>query len=597
MLDLLRQRMSAEGIDWFIVFASDEHLSEYTAESDRFIKYLSGFSGSAGTLLVCADSARLWTDSRYHIQAKYELEGSGIELMAFGNPGVPTLERFLSDHVWNGMSVAFDLKTVSFDYYRLLKKMLPADTVIVDGHDILTQSVDNMPSGSFNPIVSVDKAFAGKSIKEKLSELRKNISGLFPQENSYTYLLSDLTDIMWLFNLRGSDIDHVPAAVSYAMITSYSATVYLHKKQLDENSRKSLEEEDVIIKEYSRFYRELDDIATDVVIADECGNNCRMIRPFFDQGIHLNCRNCDVITKAVKNAAEIQGMKNAHIKDAVTLTRFIMYLKKEAQKNDLPDEYVLGRMLDEKRIEGGCCDTSFATICAYGKNSAIVHYVADKEKSAKVEDKGFLLIDSGGHYRFEGTTDVTRTISLGPLTDEEKKVYTTVLKGNLRLMDAMFPEGCEGTLLDMLAEQPLWESGYYCGHGIGHGVGCFLSVHESEARISRRTGKRDIPLRPGVIISDEPGVYLEGKFGVRLENLLLVVKDKAIDSHPMCRFEPLTLVPFDKESIDLTLLDEREKKLLDDYNSLVYDKMSPLLDDEERQWLKEATLGCNYQTV
>ncbi len=590
MLDTLRAQMSANGIDWFIVFSSDEHLSEYTAESDRYIKNLSGFTGSAGTLVVCADNAWLWTDSRYHIQAKEELEGTGTELMASGNTGVPSLERFLSDHVWNGMTIAFDQKTISFDHYNEIVRMLPADVCIIDGHDILKNSAENMPQRSFAPIVSIEDK-AGQSTISKLKTARTNISRLFPQTQSYTYILSDLTAIMWLFNLRGSDIDHVPVAVSYAMITSYSATVYLNRKNLDEGARQRLEDDSILIKEYSRFYRELDDIATDVVISDECSNNTGIIRPFDESGIHLGCRDCDIITKAIKNDSEIRGMKNAHLKDAVTLTRFIMYLKKAALTNSLSDEYEIGKMLDKKRLENGCSDTSFATICAYGKNSAIVHYVAQKGKCADVDDHGFFLIDSGGHYPYDGTTDVTRTISLGKVTQEEKKVYTTVLKGNLRLMDAVFPEGCEGTLLDALAELPLWENGYYCGHGIGHGVGCYLSVHESEARIARRSGKREIPLRCGVIVSDEPGIYLEGKFGVRIENLLLVVKADPIDSHPMCGFEPLTLVPFDRESIDLSLLDDHERKVLYEYNLLVYETIGPLLEEDERQWLKEATIG------
>ncbi len=578
--------MKDNDIDWFVVFSRDEHLSEYTGESDRYIRSLTGFTGSAGTLVVGAEGAWLWTDSRYHIQAENQLRGKDIELMRSGIPGVLTMEDFLSEHVWDGQRIAMDLKTVSFFDYSRLQKKIPFSAETVDGEDILKAS-KKMPSRVCNEIVPVPANRCGKSALDKLEGVRKKIKKEFPQTESYTYLISDLTSVMWLFNLRGSDIAHVPVAYSYAAITPYSASLYIHRKQLTKEASDALEEAGIIVKEYSRFYKELDDIATDIVFADSNRNNTRIIRPFEENQMFTACSDPSFITKSVKCDSEIAGMKSAHQKDAVTMIRFIKLIKEMASNGELPNEYELGKILDKKRLENGCSDTSFDTICAYGPNSAIVHYVASEKDCSPVSSKGFLLVDSGGQYMFEGTTDITRTISLGEVCDEEKRVYTTVLKGNLRLMDAIFPEGCEGTLLDAVAEQPLWENGYFCGHGIGHGVGCNLSVHESEARISRRTGSGEIPITSGVIISDEPGVYLEGKFGVRIENLLLAVKSDTIGKNRMCSFKPLTLVPYDSESIDSDMLDEKEKDMLMRYNRLIIEKICPLLTGEEAEWLEE----------
>ncbi len=577
--------MTDNNIDWFIVFSQDEHLSEYTHDSDRYIRALSSFTGSAGTLLVSGDEAYLWTDSRYFIQAQQQLKDTGISLMRYGTSGVPPMEEYLSQHVWEGQRVGFDFRNASYDRYEQIRKKLPASVEICDGHDVLKASVNQMPPKIFEDIRCVGEKEAGESVGDKLLRLRKKISREYPAMTSYTYVLSDLTCVMWLFNLRGADIPHVPVAYSYALITGFSQTLYINRKKLCEEAKRSLEDEGVIIKEYSLFYKDLDDIATDNVIADRYSTNACILMPFAKEGMYVECCDPELIPKAVKNSSEISGMKSAHLKDAKTMIGFIRSVKDAAAHGMLSDEYETGLMLDGSRLENGCEDTAFDTICAYGKNSAIVHYVATKDSSQKIDPKGFLLVDSGGQYPLEGTTDITRTVSLGEVSKEEKEVYTTVLKGNLRLMDIVFPEGCEGTLLDAIAEQPLWERGYFCGHGIGHGVGCNLSVHESEARIARRTGSREIPLRAGVIVSDEPGIYMEGKFGVRLENLLLVEKADPIDSHPMCRFTALTLVPFDKESIDTDILDENEIGILKRYYEMIGEKVAPLLDEDTREWL------------
>ena len=585
MVDGLRQSMAENGIDWFIVFSQDEHLSEYTAPCDKYREALSGFTGSAGTLLVGEGDCYLWTDSRYFIQAEKELSGSGITLMKYGFPKVPSLEDFLARHIWDGQNIALDPKTVSYAFYEKLSQRLPDDVSIIDGGRILKKSAD-VPKRVFNGIKAVPEDFCKSTVTDKLRDLRSRIQKRYASSKSYTYLLSDLTSVMWLFNLRGSDIEHVPVAYSYAAITAYSATLYVSRKSLEKEAISCLEDAGVVIKEYSLFYSDLDDIATDIVIADKRCNNAGIIKRFDGDGTLAFCNDTYLIPKSVKNSTEINGMISAHLQDAVSMIRFIKYVKESASKSD-HDEYSLGAYLDGLRLEGGCVSTSFDTICAYGANSAVVHYCAKEGSASKVKPEGFLLVDSGGQYEFRGTTDITRTIALGEVTDEEKKVYTTVLIGNLRLMDMTFPSGYRGALLDLAAESPLWEGGYYCGHGIGHGVGCYLSVHESDVRIGRSSEEWEAPIVSGIIVSDEPGIYLEGKFGVRLENLLLCVRAEDIDGVRMCRFEPLSLVPFDKDAIDMSLLTGHERDILSRYNDLIWEKISPLLNEDERNWLKE----------
>ena len=567
MLDKLKSFMTKENIDWFIVFMGDEHLSEYTGECDRYIAAISSFTGSAGTLVVTPNESYLFTDSRYHVQAEKQLNGKGITLMKCGLPQVPSAEEFVASHVWEGQCVAYDQKCVSFAYHEKLKAMLPESALIKDGGDIL-KNVCDLPEKEFSEISAVPNEYAGRTVTQKLEDVRRRIGKKYGDERSYTYLVSDLASIMWLFNIRSKDIKHVPVAYSYAIITNYSATLFVNRRSLSKEAQDMLEGAGVIIKQYGYFYKELEDVASDIVIADKVKNNCRMLRGFSEQGLLYDCADPEIIPKAVKNGSEIQGMKEA------------------AKCGKLPDEYAAGKMLDDMRLKV-CSDLSFSTICAYGENAAIVHYTAEEKSAAALLSKSFLLVDSGGQYEMRGTTDITRTISLGPLTDEEKKVYTLVLKGHLDLMDCVFPSGFEGTFLDGIAEKPLWDEGYFCGHGIGHGVGCYLCVHESEAGITRRTKEREVPITPGVIVSCEPGVYIEGRFGVRTENLLLATASEDTLGYKMCRFYPLTLVPYDKEAIIAEMLTKKEKETLKRYYDLIKEKISPLLEEKERSWLIE----------
>lgn len=587
-LGQLREKMIEENIDWIIIYTSDPHMSEYLNAADKSREYFSGFTGSAGTLLVGQDMALLWTDSRYFVQAKNELAGSGITLMKEGDDDVESINEFLSGHVWDGQVIGIDLKTISISGFTDLKGYLPDNAEIIDAAKIINSVWTDKPKRNFVTPYVIDDAVAGKSVESKINELRAVIDDNYADiEESYTYIVSDLCSIMWLLNVRGNDIPYVPVAYSYLTIDRNCVTLFCNKKALDNTVKATLADRNIIVKEYGTFYSELDNIATDIVIVDPDKTNEQICEKISSTVRIIEGKDCILIPKHIKNREEILGMKCAHHTDAAIFVRFIMQLKEQAKNNTLSDEFETGNMLDELRLSGDKCrGLSFETICAYGTNAAIVHYSAQKDNCKKLENSGFVLVDSGAHYEM-GTTDITRTIALGELSDEEKRCYTAVLKGNLELMNTVFPKGIRGDNLDSLCRRPIWNSGYNYGHGTGHGIGCLLSVHEEPVRISYRASE-DAVLEPGVIVSDEPGIYVENSFGIRLENALLVTKVNNVNGNDFYGFESLTLVPFDRDAIEMELMSDTDISRLNDYHKRVYDEISPKLDENGQAWLADA---------
>lgn len=585
-IKMLRQKMSENGIDYILIPTDDPHLSEYVQEADKVREYFSGFTGSAGTLLVSMENAYLWTDSRYFLQAQEELYGSEIVLMKSGEKNVPEVYDFVRDNIWEGQSIALDYKTISANNFGKLCKLAGKNVEVNDGSKIIREAFTERPKRIFNPSYMIDDRLSGKSTREKINEIREIIQKkLDDVEESYTYIISDLCSIMWICNLRGSDVSHVPVAYSYMCIDQNTATIYLNKKNCDVLVREALANNDILLKEYGTFYNELDNIASDVVFLDKDKNNASIFEKVRDYCEIKEVRDRDFIKKYIKNDAEIEGMKKAHLIDATVCISYIRRIK-ELVKSEKISEYDAAMMLDKMRLDvKECDDISFDTICGYGKNGAIVHYEATKNMCSQLSDSGFLLVDSGGHYEM-GTTDITRTIALGTLTDKEKEVYTIVLKSNLNLLKAVFRSDVRGDNLDILARQPMWEYGYSYGHGTGHGIGCKLSVHEDPIRISYKNHDGG-EFVPGVVVSDEPGIYIENEFGVRLENALLVkYKD---EENELCEFESLTLVPFEREAILTNMLTAEELCVLNKYHKKVFDMISPLLEEEDCKWLKEAT--------
>lgn len=592
-LERLRNNMEKNQVDWLIIYYADPHLGEFISKCDDYFEEFSGFTGDSATLLVSLDYALLWTDGRYFIQAEHELEGSGIALMKAGLPDTPSINEYLQKHVWEGQRIGFDYKTISYNAFLKLRKKMPDSVELFDAYKLIKDSLSEKITRSFDTITHVTDEASGENCEDKLSKVREKIRSKYisDAEKSYSYIVSGLSSNMWLFNLRGSDVPYVRAAYSYSVITDYSATLYICKKYLTKEALAYLADSQIAVKEYSTFYKDISEIASDYVFVDDYATNaciCNGINEFAELNF---VNNHDIIYKYIKNPVEVSGMKNAAIKDAITMCKFIMKVKELAAKGELTDEYKTGRMLDNMRIEGGASSLSFATICAYAENAAIVHYEAGEVSCKKLNAEGMLLVDSGGHYNSEGTTDITRTIALGEVSDEEKRAYTAVLIGNLRLLNVRFPEGTVGQNIDIIARQPLWNAGYDFLHGTGHGVGCDLEVHEAPLRISGAIGKERVnnyPLKPGMIISDEPGVYIKDKFGVRLENLLLTV-DKSAENMKMFGFEPITYVPFDKDLIDKSLMDENDIGMLNEYHQMVRNVILPHLDEVAQNWLRQVT--------
>lgn len=575
----LRGLMEKHGLFAYIVGSEDCHGSEYVGEHFRVREYLSGFTGSAGTLVVTADEARLWTDGRYFIQAERQLAGSGIALMRQGEKGVPTIEEFLLDTTPSGAVCGFDGKCVSIRRAERMKRLLAKGGIAVDCEVDLTDKVwEDRPPLSAARVFSLPDEVCGKSRAEKLAEIR----GVMSRKRADAFFVPTLDEIAWTLNLRGGDIEYCPLFLAFMLILSDKTVLFAERGIFGDEIVRGLERDGVEIRRYDEVYEYVRGFRGVVMLDPSAASCC-----FEGLKDKVEVPSPIALMKAVKNSAEIAAERDAHLRDGVAVTRFMKWLKTAAlsQNSGEITEIFLAEKLEEfRKRDPDYLGQSFAPIMAYGEHGAIVHYSATEETNAVVEPRGLLLSDTGGHYRY-GTTDITRTFVLGALSDEEKRAFTLVMEGHLELLNARFPEGVRGSALDYAAREPLWRQGMDFNHGTGHGVGFLLNVHEGPQRISRNA-VGDAPLRAGMITSDEPGYYAEGKFGIRHESLMLC---RESETAGFLEFEPLTLVPFDRDGIDKRYLTERGIKLFNEYQGLVRDKLSPLLSAEEAEWLAEVT--------
>ncbi len=596
-LKKLRERMAQEGIDAWIVPTDDYHASEYVADYFKGREWLTGFTGSAGTALVTKDQAYLWTDGRYFIQAEMELRDSGISLMKIGEEGVLSLEEFVSQNLKSGQTLGFDGRCMTAGRGDRLERMLKAKNIVCrssrqDGPwDLLREIRDDRLHLECHPVRELDLSIAGESRRDKIRRLREAME----EQQCSCHILTTLDDIAWLLNLRGDDIEYTPVFFSYLMMTKESLLLFAGREGFGADLLQDLGSDGVEVRDYGEIYHLLEKIPEENrVLLDSARVNYR-IWTGLGHVRRVDRRNPTILMKAVKNPVEMENMRRAHRKDGVAMCRFIFWLKKQMAEYD-PDNPVTEisaaqKLLSLRQEEEGFLYPSFATIAGYGPHGAIIHYEASEETDAVLKPEGFLLVDSGGQYA-DGTTDITRTIACGPLTQEEKELYTRVLRGNLNLGNAKFHYGCSGVSLDYLARQPLWEIGLDYKHGTGHGVGFQLMVHEGPNNISYKMQQGrplSCVLEEGMVTSNEPGVYVEGKFGIRCENLTLCVKDEKNEYGQFMHLETLTLVPWEIDAVAPELLSEREKAILNDYHRMVYDKISPYLAGEELAWLKEAT--------
>lgn len=592
-ISVLRRRMKESGIDIYIVPTSDDHASEYVGEHFKERAFLTGFTGSAGTAVITMTEANLWTDGRYFIQADRQLSGSGILLRRAGEPGVPVISDYVKEHLPEGGCIGFDGTCMPYrEAQTYLKLAEDQGGRVWMEEDLVAHFWKDRPLLPNGRVFVLTENYSGETTTEKIRRLRCELEELSKDRN-YGHLIGCLYDIAWILNLRGDDISHVPVVLSFLYLTKQDVFLYANSETWTDEVRQYLKEQNVTLRPYEAVYQDMKTCPQSTVILDSSSVNARLYRSVGknDRIRILDMSNPSERMRAIKNQTEIANTKEAHRKDGVAVTRFLYYIKNAVRQGKCVSELDAARFLLSCRQEQeDFLDVSFDTISAYGPNAAMMHYCATEESFAMLQPEGFLLVDSGGHY-LQGTTDVTRTIVLGPLTEQMRQYFTLVLKANLRLASARFPKGCCGQNLDVLARGILWEYGLDYRCGTGHGVGHILNVHEgpNAFRWKIPAGGQVDAFEPGMITTDEPGLYVEGAFGIRTENELLCVEEQTTEYGEFLAFEPITYVPIDLDGIDADMLSLEEKRQLNQYHAEVYRIIAPALSEEERAWLKEAT--------
>lgn len=575
----LQEFVKEGGLDAYIVFTSDDHGSEYIVDHFKTRAFLSGFTGSAGTLVVTKDNAYLWTDGRYFIQAAEQLQTTDTVLMKSGEEGVPTLFEFVQK-LSDSPKIAFDFSTATVEFVETLKKAVKG-VEIVDCGEIIDRIWTNRPEIEPTKAWFLPDKAAGESVKSKIENLQSDLEKL----GCDVALVSSLDDIAWLINMRGSDIEYNPVNYAYAIVSKDGATLFMDERKLDAKGRKFLSENGINLMPYQDVYGVAEQLSDRVLIDKDKTNYALFSRI-------ANAKETDVfpttLRKAIKNDIEIKNMKKAHVEDGVAMVRFMRYLKERAGKDDMSEISLADKLESFRRESKNFIDLSFDTICGYASNGAIVHYSATAQTDKKVENKGLLLVDSGAQYRY-GTTDITRTFAMGKVKKEEKEVFTIVLKSHIALARAVFRKGATGANLDMIARAPMYKFVMDFKHGTGHGVGYLLNVHEGPQNISPRASSPKYAVLPGMITSNEPGFYEEGKFGVRHENLILCVEKEKTAYGTFCEFETITLVPFDLDAIDANMLDDEEKEWLNAYHDRVRKIIGKHLSGKDLRFLEKAT--------
>lgn len=589
-LAALRKAMRENGMDYYMIPTADFHASEYVSDYFKTREYFCNFSGSNGTLILWAEGAGLWTDGRYFIQAEHELEGTGVDLFRMGEDGTPSVEDFLAAQMKDGQTLGFDGRVVPAAEGRRLEERFAAagkrigircDRDLADG---IWKDRPPFPAGE---VTALEPELAGRSVERKLADVRRKLA----ETGAESLLLTRLDDLMWLFNIRGCDVECNPVAMSYGFISRDSAVIFLQKRALNPKMQTYFEQNGVEVREYREISGWLKGLSPgQKILIDMRYCSYALYRMAAAGQTVVEGANPTEALKAVKNPVELAHMREIYLKDSVALTRFIRWIKTHIGKTEIT-EVSAARKLEEFRREiPEFIGLSFPTIAGYGPNAAMMHYEASPDHCAVLEPRGFLLVDSGGQYR-GGTTDVTRTIALGPLTEEQKRHYTMVACGMLQLSCARWLYGCSGRNLDILARQYLWEQGLDYKCGTGHGVGYILNVHEGPQNMRWRfaKGQTEAVLEDGMDITNEPGVYIEGSHGIRIENVMVAKNDVKNEYGQFMHFETLTWAPLDYDAIDESCLTETARRQLENYQRAVYEKLAPLLSGEEREWLKKET--------
>ncbi|MCI9276985.1 MAG: aminopeptidase P family protein [Lachnospiraceae bacterium] len=586
-LEALREAMRAEGVDYYMMPTADFHNSEYVNDYFKVREYFSGFSGSNGTLVVWQEGAGLWTDGRYFIQAERELEGTGIELFRMQEEGVPTIREFLKKNMKEGQLLGFDGRVIPAASGKEYERELGGKGIRFAYEKDLAEGIwKDRPGFPAGTVTVLKEEIAGKSFEEKRREVMEKVE----KEGASSLLLTKLDDLMWLFNIRGCDVECNPVAICYGYLTQKETVLFIQKKALNEEVQSYLSGKGILVEEYDDvipYLRKLPEGGK--VLADQRHCSYCLFKVLSESQTVVEKKNPTELLKAVKNPVELANMEKIFLKDSVAVTKFIYWLKKNIGKQEITEVSAADELERFRREIPEFLDLSFPTIAGYKANAAMMHYEATPENRAVLAPEGMLLVDSGGQY-LGGTTDVTRTIVLGPVSDEIKLHYTAVAAGMLQLTNACWLYGCTGRNLDILARQPIWNMGLDYKCGTGHGVGYILNVHEGPQGLRwRYTEGGEALLEAGMNVTNEPGIYVEGSHGIRIENVMVAENYVKNEYGQFMRFRTLTWVPIDMEAVDEKYLTETQRMYLYSYQRQVYEKLSPYLDEEEREWLRRET--------
>jgi len=588
-IENIRDLMKEKNIYAYIVPSSDYHQSEYVGDYFKSREFMSGFTGSAGTLIISMDEAGLWTDGRYFIQAENELKDSGIKLFKMGEEGVPTIEEYLLEKLPKNSTFGFDGRVMSVKEGQSLANKLAFKGINIEyKYDLVNDIWEDRCSLPTEKAFLLGTEYSGESFSDKLSRIR----AVMKEKKATTHILASLDDIAWLFNIRGRDVKSNPVVLSYAVITIDSVYLFIDKNKIGKDIRAELSKENVQIKGYEEVYEFIKNIdENEVVLIDTSKVNYAIYNNIPSNVQKIEERNPSILFKSIKNEIELKNIRNSHIKDGVAFTKFMYWLKNNIGKIEITEISATQKLEEFRREQDKFIEPSFSTIAAYKDHAAMMHYSATEESNYKLEPRDLFLVDSGGQY-FDGTTDITRTIALGPIPENVRKDFTNVVRGMIRLSKAKFLYGCRGYNLDILARGPLWEEGIDYKCGTGHGIGFVLNVHEGPNGFRWKV-REDIDdsciLEEGMVTTNEPGVYVENSHGIRIENEIVVRKAEKNEYGQFMDFEVITFAPIDLDAIDESLILKDEKVYLNNYHKQVYDKISPYLNEEEKQWLKTYT--------
>ena len=583
----LRALMADRGYDVYMVPTDDNHQSEYVGEHFKARAFITGFTGSAGTAVITKDEAGLWTDGRYFVQAAQQLEGSGVKLFKMGEPGVPTVEEYIANVIPENGTLGFDGRVVAMgEGQALVEAVAPKHAKINYSEDLIDLIWKDRPALSEKPAFALGEECTGESTASKLARIREAMK----EHGATVHVIAALDDVCWTTNLRGDDIEYFPLLLSYAVITMDDMKLYIDERKLTDEMKDALAKDHISLRPYNAIYEDVKELSSsDIILVDPARLNYALYNNLPKEAKVVEAMNPTVLMKAMKNDVEIKNIINAHIKDGVAITRFMYWLKKNIGKIEITEISAAEKLEEFRKEQEGYLWQSFEPICGSGEHGAIVHYAATEETNVPVVTDGLFLTDTGGGY-MEGSTDITRTFAFGKLSDQMKEDFTTVLKCNLHLARAVFLYGTTGYNLDVLARIPAWERGLNFNHGTGHGVGYLMNIHEAPTgfRCAIRDREKQ-PIEAGMILTNEPGLYIEGSHGIRTENELLVRKGQKTEYGQFLYFEPITYAPIDLDAVIPEQLTQEDKEQLNAYHAKVYELVGPRLNDEEREWLKEYT--------